>query len=164
MYTYYAVHKGHKPGIYNTWIECEKQVKKFVGAEFKKFSSKEEANNFLKNGFGNNKPQFMKKKESADKKNNDKIEKIENESNNEDTIYIYTDGSFIRGNNKQKDSSGYGIFIPSKNIRIGLPLLNQKITNNRAEMTAIIESFNYLNEEDLKKKYVYLLILNILFI
>ena len=145
---YYAVHKGHKPGIYNTWPECEKQIKNFVGAQFKKFSVKAEAQDFLEKGFGANKPVFMKKKESSDKKNNDKIEKecIEDEG---EKIYIYTDGSFIRGH---PDIAGYGIYIPVKNISLGLPLLNQKITNNRAELTAIIDSFKYLDENDLKKK------------
>ena len=149
--SYYAVHKGHKPGIYNTWPECEKQIKNFVGAQFKKFSVKAEAQDFLQNGFGANKPVFMKKKDSSDKKNNDKIEKecIEDES---EKIYIYTDGSFIRGHKTVPDIAGYGIHIPAKNISLGLPLLNQKITNNRAELTAIIDSFKYLDENDLKKK------------
>jgi ribonuclease HI len=149
--SYYAVHKGHKPGIYNTWPDCEKQIKNFVGAQFKKFSVKAEAQDFLEHGFGANKPAFMKKKESIDKKNNDKIEKecIEDES---DKIYIYTDGSFIRGHKTVPDIAGYGIHIPIKNISLALPLLNQKITNNRAELTAIIDSFKYLDENDLKKK------------
>jgi ribonuclease HI len=148
---YYAVHKGHKPGIYNTWPECEKQIKNFIGSQFKKFSVKAEAQDFLQNGFGANKPAFMKKKESSDKKNNDKIEKecIEDEG---EKIYIYTDGSFIRGHKTVSDIAGYGIYIPVKNISLGLPLLNQKITNNRAELTAIIDSFKYLDENDLKKK------------
>jgi ribonuclease HI len=149
--SYYAVHKGHKPGIYNTWPDCEKQIKNFVGSQFKKFSVKAEAQDFLQNGFGANKPAFMKKKESSDKKNNDKIEKecVEDES---DKIYIYTDGSFIKGHKTVPDIAGYGIHIPVKNISLGLPLLNQKITNNRAELTAIIDSFKYLDENDLKKK------------
>jgi ribonuclease HI len=148
---YYAVHKGHIPGIYNKWTDCEKQIKKFVNAEFKKFASKEDAQNFVLNGFGANKPKFIKKKETSDKKNNDKIEKecIEDES---DKIYIYTDGSFIRGHKTVPDIAGYGIHIPIKNISLALPLLNQKITNNRAELTAIIDSFKYLDENDLKKK------------
>jgi len=146
--SYYTVHKGHKPGIYNTWPECEKQIKNFVGAQFKKFTVKAEAQDFLEKGFGANKPAFMKKKESSDKKNNDKIEKecIEDEG---EKIYIYTDGSFIKGH---PDIAGYGIHIPLKNISLGLPLLNQKITNNRAELTAIIDSFKYLDENDLKNK------------
>ena len=78
------------------------QIKKFVNAEFKKFASKEDAQNFVLNGFGANKPKFIKKKETSDKKNNDKIEKecIEDES---DKIYIYTHKS------SRKDSYSHGI-------------------------------------------------------
>lgn len=46
---YYAVAKGRKPGIYTSWIDCESQVKKFKGAVYKKFGTKEEAIEFIKN-------------------------------------------------------------------------------------------------------------------
>lgn len=44
---YYAVRKGRKTGIYRTWDECKAQVFKFEGAEYKSFSTNEEALNFL---------------------------------------------------------------------------------------------------------------------
>ena len=44
---YYAVRKGHKPGIYGTWKECEENVKGFSGAEYKKFKTMEEAKSFI---------------------------------------------------------------------------------------------------------------------
>ena len=34
---YYAVHKGKKPGIYNTWEDCKKQIDGFSGPIYKKF-------------------------------------------------------------------------------------------------------------------------------
>ncbi|MBN3326595.1 RNH1 Ribonuclease, partial [Atractosteus spatula] len=40
---FYAVRKGKKPGVYNTWDECKCQVDKFPSAVFKKFASEEEA-------------------------------------------------------------------------------------------------------------------------
>ncbi|KDR74642.1 hypothetical protein GALMADRAFT_211655 [Galerina marginata CBS 339.88] len=40
---YYAVNKGRFPGVYNSWHECEAQVKGFAGARFKRFFSMEEA-------------------------------------------------------------------------------------------------------------------------
>jgi ribonuclease HI len=40
---YYVVWKGRKRGIFPTWAECERQVKGFVGAEFKAFESAAEA-------------------------------------------------------------------------------------------------------------------------
>jgi ribonuclease HI len=44
---FYAVRKGNKVGIYNTWDECKKQVSGYSGAEYKSFSSLEEANEYL---------------------------------------------------------------------------------------------------------------------
>lgn len=40
---YYVVWKGRKTGIFTSWAECEKQVKGFVGAQFKAFESEAEA-------------------------------------------------------------------------------------------------------------------------
>lgn len=40
---FYAVKKGKKPGIYNTWPDCQKQVNGFPGAEYKSFKTKNEA-------------------------------------------------------------------------------------------------------------------------
>lgn len=48
MSKYYAVKKGHKPGIYTSWDECKKQVEKFSGAIYKSFGSLEDAKNFIK--------------------------------------------------------------------------------------------------------------------
>lgn len=40
---YYVVWKGRKTGVFTSWTECEKQVKGFVGAQFKAFENKTEA-------------------------------------------------------------------------------------------------------------------------
>ena len=53
--TYYVVHKGRKPGIYNNWNECKKQVEGFEDPVFKKFDNQKEAQLFLENGFPNKK-------------------------------------------------------------------------------------------------------------
>lgn len=39
----YVVWVGRNPGIYDTWGECEAQVKEYSGAKFKGFRSKEAA-------------------------------------------------------------------------------------------------------------------------
>ncbi len=43
----YAVRKGLTPGLYNTWDECKAQVSGFSGAEYKSFSSIDEAKAYL---------------------------------------------------------------------------------------------------------------------
>lgn len=47
---YYAVKRGRKTGIFNTWDECKEQVTGFSGASYKSFLSKEEAEQFLGEG------------------------------------------------------------------------------------------------------------------
>lgn len=43
---YYAVRTGRKTGVFMAWAECQKQVMGFSGAEFKSFSTMEEAQAF----------------------------------------------------------------------------------------------------------------------
>jgi ribonuclease HI len=44
---YYAVWKGRRTGVFSSWEDCQKQVKGFVGAEFKAFDSMDEARRAL---------------------------------------------------------------------------------------------------------------------
>lgn len=55
MSKFYAVKEGRKPGIYNTWAECEEQVKGYAGADYKKFNNEEDARLFVY-GVCNNTP------------------------------------------------------------------------------------------------------------
>jgi len=48
---YYVVWKGRKTGIFTSWTECEKQVKGFVGAEYKAFGSLKEAETAYKSKY-----------------------------------------------------------------------------------------------------------------
>ena len=86
---YYAVAVGRKTGIYNNWNDCLAQVDKYSGAVYKKFKSKEDANNFIINYKITNKP----KKEKYNYTDN--------------SIFIFVDGSF---NDKTK-MAGYGYVI-----------------------------------------------------
>lgn len=47
---YYAVRKGRKPGIYFTWDETTHQVYGYKNAEYKSFTSLEEAEQFMRSG------------------------------------------------------------------------------------------------------------------
>lgn len=44
---YYAVRKGRTVGIFYSWADCQLQIKGFSGAEYKSFTSLEDANAFL---------------------------------------------------------------------------------------------------------------------
>lgn len=148
---YYAVHKGKKPGIYTTWPACKEQVNQFTYPVYKKFDNEKDAQYFLEHGFQNNKNP-VSKKFAIDKKN-EKILDEELTLDLEHKIFIYTDGSCIKFPNGLT-KAGYGIYIPSKKIKVSEPLLNQKQTNNRAELSAIIKAFDYLTIEEKKKKII----------
>lgn len=44
---FYAVARGYKPGIYNNWDTCKNHISGFSGAIFKKFSTVDEAKQFM---------------------------------------------------------------------------------------------------------------------
>ncbi len=44
---WYAVRRGNRPGIYETWDECKKEVAGFSGAEYKSFTAKADAQAYM---------------------------------------------------------------------------------------------------------------------
>jgi len=71
----YAVRKGRKTGIFNTWAECQKQIQGYSGAEYKSFKKLEDAKEYIGN--------IVKVKE---------IKTIENLD--DDEMIAYVDGSY----------------------------------------------------------------------
>lgn len=45
--SFYAVANGRTKGVFLTWAECDKSVKDFPGAKFKKFTSQQDAETFV---------------------------------------------------------------------------------------------------------------------
>ena len=48
---YYVVWNGVNPGIYETWNECQLQIKGFKGAAYKGFETREEAERAYYEGY-----------------------------------------------------------------------------------------------------------------
>ncbi|KAG0729845.1 Ribonuclease H1 [Chionoecetes opilio] len=44
---FYAVARGHKPGIYKTWAECQDSINGYARARYKKFATESEAKEFV---------------------------------------------------------------------------------------------------------------------
>lgn len=60
----YAVRQGRKTGLFDTWGECQKQVTGYPGAEYKSFTSLEDARAFLQgeaSGWGGSGAEFFPK-------------------------------------------------------------------------------------------------------
>ena len=131
MAYYYAVKIGKNPGIYSNWAECEKQVKGYPNAQFKKWKTREEAEAYINGnststphgsgvsslGLGSKTPSFRENKEKAElfPAQDGSLTAIEElfQSTKTDCI-AYVDGSF------EKDSGvyGYGVVFIEKNGNI----------------------------------------------
>ncbi len=62
---YYVVWDGNNPGIYDSWVECQLQIKGYPGAKYKSFKSKAEATQAFRDGYGSH--IGIKKKPNASK-------------------------------------------------------------------------------------------------
>lgn len=120
--TIYAVREGRKPGLYSTWPECEAQVKGFSGAEYKKFTSKAQAEAYLAQSLGAN-------AETRD-------------------LAIYIDGSY----NKNTGHYGYGGLIlkpdGQKETFFGQGSTDvRKMRNVAGELAAAMRAVAYAKKE-----------------
>lgn len=86
---YYAVRDGRMPGVYETWEECERQVKGYSGAKYKKFPTYEEAFNFTNS---EEVIVIQTKKIVKEKRKEEKL--IEKTDLKENEAIAYVDGSF----------------------------------------------------------------------
>lgn len=87
----YAVRNGRKTGVFQTWDECQEQIKGFSGAEYKSFKNIEDAFSYL-GGTDT----------SVDKKPIE-LPKVTDKY----TLNIYTDGSF------KENQVSLGVYIES---------------------------------------------------
>ena len=116
---YYAVKKGQKTGIFESWESCKEQVQGFKGAFFKKFKTKQEALIFL-----NNQEEILKQ---------------------DSNIYVYCDGSCIH-NGKPNAKAGIGIYFGENDPRNISEAVNGH-SNNVAELSAMIRVYDYVKKD-----------------
>lgn len=95
---YYAVRKGHKQGIFDSWELCKQSVDGYSGAEYKSFSSIEAARGYLNTDMvlQNNDIDVIDKDINKDNDKDNKILKAVQAlpKVSEDTLTVFVDGSF----------------------------------------------------------------------
>jgi ribonuclease HI len=118
---YYAVRVGREVGIFESWKECQKQVKGFSNAEFRSFNTKKDAEKWLK---------------------------IDESSDEDDDVVVkvFTDGG-CKKNGKHDAVSGIGVFFSDDDPRNFSGKIYGKQTNNTAEIKAILKAYKILKEE-----------------
>ena len=81
---YYAVRKGIKPGIYKDWNTCKAMVTGFSGAQYKSFTTLQEAEAYIK--------------EDAETA----------QAGKEPEVYAFVDGSFNQKTHVYRQRCGHG--------------------------------------------------------
>ncbi len=136
---YYAVRNGRTMGIFTTWNECQNSVKGYSGAEFKSFSTKEDAEEYLG---GNESDRF--------------IEPLSTNMQNDDleTAIAYVDGSF----DVKSFRYSYGCYILYNGQEYKLngigtdntdDMLNMR--NVAGEITGAMTAMRWCVDNDIKK-------------
>jgi len=158
---YYAVAKGHKPGIYDQWFGengAKVHIDGFSNAVFKKFSTLEDAIFWLKEITGKNdfrtagNPANLitssKQDQSAQKsgigsiKSDPAVSSKKTPCPSSGQVVIYTDGACI----KNPGPGGFGAVLKFKGCRKEISGGYRKTTNNRMEMMACIEGLRTLKK------------------
>lgn len=116
----YAVHKGRVPGIYETWSECQEQVKGVKNAKFRAFASREEAEAYVEFG----------------------VMKDAGTSQDPRDVVVFTDGACpSNGMQSRVTVAGVGAwFGPEHEWNVSEPFPYPNPTNQRAEIYAIIRA------------------------
>ena len=139
---YYAVANGKEIGIFLSWDDCKKSINGFKGAIYKKFDTKDDADMFL----------IENKVEPSKESIKTTIKDIHDDDFTPD-YYVYTDGACSR-NGSSKAMAGLGIFFKDDDPRNTSKRIDGKQTNNTAELSAIIETYNLIKDDILYGKEI----------
>ncbi|MDR0545328.1 MAG: ribonuclease H family protein [Mycoplasmataceae bacterium] len=128
--TFYAVRIGRNPGIYESWLECEQQIKGFAGAMFKSFATIEEAQAFMHG--------------------------ISKEVDVKDMLEIYCDGSYAK---ERPEFATYGVVIVKNNEVImkfnGVVDDHYNSNNITGEVFGVLKALKWVIKNNFKKIVIY---------
>lgn len=146
--SYYAVHIGHKPGIYNTWDECNSNVSGYKGAKYKKFKHKDDAEYFVKNGkvIDTSKKSIFSFIEDNDLVESNNEITVDKDAIDGDKFCIYTDGA-CSDNGTDTAKAGIGVYFGENDKRNISSNFEGKQTNNTAELTAILAAYKIIEDD-----------------
>lgn len=116
-----------------TWTKCNKATGTFKNPNFKRFETRKEAEDWIK--------------EDDQPTPEEAPEKVEG-YNNKFYTTVYTDGSCL-GNGKTDAKGGIGIYFgPEDKRNVSEPYVSDKITNQRAEVYAAYICLKYCAEDN----------------
>jgi ribonuclease HI len=131
---YYAVANGRAIGVFTTWSECNMSVKGYKNAAYKKFDTKQEAEEFVST------KGLVVAATAMKASSNDDLGDFQPD------YYVYTDGACSK-NGTGDASAGIGIFFGENDPRNVSAKLLGKQTNNLAELTAIVQAHDIIQPD-----------------
>ena len=141
---FYVVWHGHEPGIYDSWPECQRQIKGFPNAVYKSFTSLEEA----QEAYGGPAAEFIGKSKSSKP-----AKKRVSEAARQDIIWdsLSVDAA-CSGNPGLMEYRGVHTANGDEIFRIG-PL--RQGTNKIGEFLALVHGLAYLQKINQPNKPIY---------
>ncbi len=136
---YYVVWKGHKPGIYKTWSECQEQIKKFKGPQYISFESQAEAEKAFKGKYYD----FLKKGKKKRTLTAEQLKRIGKPNPNAITV-----DAAVSGNPGKLEYRGVDLQTRKQIFRQG-PF--EDGTNNIGEFLAIVHGLAWLKKRGSNK-------------
>lgn len=156
---FYAVRKGYQPGIYNTWDECQEQVKGFPGLECKSFTNRVDAEDYMN---GKKFPSNRELKEARSKKQTQASIKpnrpkgstayvLDRETGR---VVLYVAGACLDNQTSSVASAGTGLFAGVEHSdNQSKPLPGFVHTSNRAVLVALLDAYKLIRERNDDQKY-----------
>ncbi len=133
---YYVVWKGAKPGIYESWEECQKQVKGYKGAIYKAFQSRKEAEKAFNS-------QYTDYIELTKHKTKSKQQWLENDIQDKPIADSVAVDAACSGNPGPMEYRG--VYVKTGQVLFHIKGL-QDATNNIGEFLAIVHALAFLQK------------------
>ncbi|XP_060773928.1 ribonuclease H1 [Neoarius graeffei] len=172
---FYAVRKGHRPGVYQTWEECKFQVDRFPDARYKKFATEDDAWAFVRNKTTSTEsseatlpstsvPVGSKRSIEEDEVDGGSVKRVKLEPSAAnstkgftymgDAVVVYTDGCCTK-NGRNGARAGIGVYWgPDHPLNVSERLSGRQ-TNQRAELQAACRALEQARDMDIKKLVLY---------
>lgn len=144
---FYAVVKGHTPGIYNNWADAEAQIKGFSGAKFKGFPSKEQAEAAMQYGWTDGKHSPNTKQSAA------RPESVH--PNNTNTEYIADSISVDAACSGNPGVMEYQGVVTGTGAKVIQSKVYPAGTNNLGEFLAVVDALKYLSDRGDRHTVIY---------
>jgi ribonuclease HI len=134
---FYAVWKGHHPGVFDSWEDCKAQIKDFKGAQYKAFTTFAAAKNALNEPY---KAHIGKTKQFKSELNAEQLERIGQPNPNSISV-----DAASSGNPGTMEYRGVDTLTKKQLFKQG-PF--DAATNNIGEFLAIVHGLAYLKKRE----------------